>query len=152
MRVHPNATATVEPITPLRTKGDFSAVFSPSDGGSIAAVVETIRALTLLVVIALCAPVARAAEIAYPPGSRIGIVPPAGMVTSNNFFGYVDPDNNVAIMLVALPIEAYADLDKSVGAEALKRQGLTMESREAMPLAVGNAFLVIGHQEIEKIK
>src|SRR5262245_30744638 len=113
---------------------------------------ETIRALTLFVLIALCASPARAAEVAYPSGSRIGLAPPTGMVTSNNFFGYVDPDNSVAIMLVALPTEAYADLDKSVSAEGLKRQGLTLESREAMPLATGDAFLVIARQEIEKIK
>jgi len=113
---------------------------------------ETIRALTLFVLIALCASPARAADVAYPPGSRIGLAPPAGMVTSNNFFGYVDPDNSVAIMLVALPAEAYADLDKSVSAEGLRRQGLTLESREAMPLATGDAFLVIAHQEIEKTK
>ena len=113
---------------------------------------ETIRALTLFVLIALCASPARAADVAYPPGSRIGLAPPAGMVISNNFFGYVDPDNSVAIMLVALPAEAYADLDKSVSAEGLRRQGLTLESREAMPLATGDAFLVIAHQEIEKTK
>jgi hypothetical protein len=113
---------------------------------------KTIRTLALVVLVALCAPPARAAEVAYPPGSRIGIAPPAGMATSSNFFGYVDPDNSVAIILVALPVEAYADLDKSVGAETLKRQGLTLESREAMSLSTGNAFLVIAHQEIEKTK
>jgi hypothetical protein len=127
-------------------------VFSPPNRGTIAAVMKTIRALALVVLVALCASPARTAEVAYPPGSRIGLAPPAGMATSNNFFGYVDPDKSVAIMLVALPIQAYADLDKSVSAEALKRQGLTMESREAMPLATGNAFLVIGHQEVENIK
>ena|SRR5436190_14472190 len=112
----------------------------------------TIRALTVFVLIALCAASARAADVAYPPGSRIGIVPPAGMVTSNNFFGYVDADNSVAIMLVALPTEAYTDLDKTVSTEALKRQGLTLETREAMPLATGDAFLVVAHQEIENVK
>ena len=65
-------------------------------------------------------------------------------------FGYEDPDNNVAIILVALPVEAYAELDKTVGAESFKRQGVTLETREAMPLSTGKAFLVIGHQEMDK--
>ena len=93
---------------------------------------------------------ARAAEVVYPPGSRIGLAPPPGLAPSRNFFGYEDPDNNVAIILVALPVEAYAELDKTVGAESFKRQGVTFETREAMPVSTGNAFLAIGHQEVDK--
>jgi hypothetical protein len=113
---------------------------------------QIIRALLLLFLIALGAATARAADVAYPPGSRIGLAPPPGMVASPNFFGYVDPDNNAAIILSALPHEAYADLDRSVGAEALKRQGLTLESRETVALSTGDAFLVIGHQDLELTK
>jgi hypothetical protein len=142
----------MEPITPLRIKAELLAVFSPLGGGSITVLMETVRALALLVLIALGAPNALAAEVAYPPGSRIGLAPPAGMVTSSSFFGYVDPDKSVAITLVALPVEAYAELDKSVSADGLRRQGLTLESREAVPLATGDAFLIVAHQEIEKIK
>jgi hypothetical protein len=88
----------------------------------------------------------------YPPGSRIGLTAPTGMVTSKTFFGYEDADNNAAIILVALPVQAYADLDKSVTIDALKRQGVTFETREAVPLSTGKAFLVIGRQEIDKTK
>jgi hypothetical protein len=93
-----------------------------------------------------------AAEVAYPPGSRIGLVPPAGFVPSKSFFGFEDAGNNVAIMLVALPADAYAELDKTITADTLKRQGLTLESREAVPLSIGKAFLVIGRQEVDKTK
>src|SRR5262245_37429495 len=86
------------------------------------------------------------AAAAYPPGARIGLAPPAGMVTSKSFFGYEDPNNNAAIILLALPAEAYADLDKSVTADTLKRQGVTLEAREDVPLSIGKAFLVTGHQ------
>jgi len=108
----------------------------------------------LLIVLALALGAVRAAagEAAYPPGSRIGLAPPPGMVTSKSFFGYEDPDNNAAIVLLALPPQAYADLDKSVTADALKRQGMTFETREALPLSTGQAFLVLGHHEIDKIK
>ena len=127
-------------------------MFSPPGRGKIAAVMAPFRRLMLVVTLALLAPIAHAADVAYPPGSRIGLVPPAGMVTSANFFGYEDRDNNVAIILVGLPVEAYADLEKSASAEALRQQGLTLESREALPLSTGKAFLVIGRQEIDKIK
>ena len=110
------------------------------------------RWLLIVIELLLGASPVFAAEVAYPPGSRIGLVPPAGLVTSKSFFGFEDASNNVAIILVALPAEAYAELDKTFTADTLKRQGLTLESRAALPLSVGKAFLVIGRQEVEKAK
>src|SRR5262245_23242334 len=107
----------------------------------------------LVLALALVQAPVRAAEVVYPPGSRIGLAPPPGLAPSRNFFGGYedpDPDSNVVIKMAALPVEAYAELAKTMGAEALKRQGLTFESREAMPLSTGKAFLVIGHQEVDK--
>src|SRR6266566_1468655 len=109
------------------------------------------RSLIVLALVLGALPAA-AADVAYPPGSRIGLAPPPGMMTSKSFFGYEDPDNNAAIILLALPAKAFSDLEKSITADALKQQGLTFETREAMPLSTGNAFLVLGHQEVDKIK
>jgi hypothetical protein len=108
----------------------------------------------MLIVFALAvgAVPAAATDAAYPPGSRIGLAPPTGMVVSKNFFGYEDAENNAAIILLALPPQAYADLDKSISADALKQQGLTFETREDMPLSTGKAFLVLGHHEVENMK
>jgi hypothetical protein len=108
--------------------------------------------LLLALLLALGAAPARAADVTYPPGSRVGLVPPPGVVASANFSGFEDRENNVAIIAVALPVEAYADLDKSVSAEGLKRQGITLEGKEAVPFAGGKAFLVIGAQEIDHTK
>ena len=110
------------------------------------------RWLLVLFMLALGTLPAPAAELTYPPGSRIGLAPPAGLVPSKTFFGYEDLNNSVAIMMVALPPQAYADLDASVTADALKRQGVTMESREALPLPSGKAFLVVGRQEVDNTK
>jgi hypothetical protein len=74
------------------------------------------------------------------------------MVMSRSFFGFEDAENNVAIMLVALPEQAYGDLDRSVTAEALKRQGVALESREPMTLSTGKAFLVVGRQDAERTR
>jgi hypothetical protein len=111
-----------------------------------------IASFLILLALAFGVGPAAAGEAAYPPGSRIGLEPPPGMVTSKSFFGYEDPDNNAAIVLLALPPQAYADLDKSVTADALKRQGVTFETREDLPLSTGKAFLVLGHHEVDKVK
>jgi len=111
-----------------------------------------LRSLLLLLACLLGAPGMLAAEVVYPPGSRLGLVPPSGMVTSGNFFGFEDPDTNAAIILASLPTEAYAELDKTISAETLKQQGMTFEKRETMPLATGQAFLVIAHLEQEKLR
>jgi hypothetical protein len=105
----------------------------------------------ILIVVALALP-AHAADVVFPTGSRIGLVPPPGVTASKNFSGFEDASNSVAIMLAALPVEAFAGLEKSADAEALKRQGLTMEKRESLPLAIGKAFLVIARQEVENLK
>jgi hypothetical protein len=110
------------------------------------------RWLVLFASLGLAASDLRADDVTYPPGSRIGLVPPSGMVTSRSFFGFEDAENNVVIMMVALPGQAYADLDKSVTTDALKRQGVALESREPMTLSTGKAFLVVGRQEIEKTR
>jgi hypothetical protein len=110
------------------------------------------RWFLLFATLGLAASALRADDVTYPPGSRIGLVPPSGMVTSRSFFGFEDPENNVAIIMVALPAQAYADLDKSVTADALKRQGLALESREPLTLSTGKAFLMVGRQEIERVK
>ena len=112
----------------------------------------TFRSLLALFMLALAALPASAAEPTYPPGSRIGLAPPAGLVPSKTFFGYEDLNNSVAMILVALPPQAYADLDASVTADALKRQGMTMDSREALPLPSGKAFLVVGRQDVDNTK
>jgi hypothetical protein len=129
-----------------------SAVFSTLNRGIMITIMASIRPLLVVLMLALGAMPARAAEAVYPPGSRIGLAPPAGLVTSKSFFGYEDPDNDVAIMLLAMPADAYAELDRTMNAEALQRQGVTFEAREAVPLSSGKGFVVVGHQEANHIK
>jgi hypothetical protein len=102
----------------------------------------------LLFLIALAMP-ASAADVIYPPGSRVGLVPPPGLRASAQFPGFEDRQNNVAIMLSALPAEAFAEIERSDSAESLKKQGATLEQRETLMLPVGKALLVIGSRQVE---
>jgi hypothetical protein len=112
----------------------------------------SIRRCLLVGALTLAATAAYATDVVYPPGSRIGLVPPAGMATSKNFFGYEDPAKNVGIILATLPVDAHAELERTITVDALKKQGITQETRESLSLAGGKAFLVIGRQEVEKTR
>jgi hypothetical protein len=90
---------------------------------------------------------AQADDVVYPPGSRLGLVPSPGLHASTSFPGFEDRDNNVALVLGALPPEAYAQFEKSDSAEGLKKLGVTLDKRETLALPNGKALLVIGHQE-----
>src|SRR6185436_20987792 len=103
---------------------------------------------SLLLIVLLAVP-AQAADVVYPPGSRIGLAPPPGLTVSQSFAGFEDRDNRVALVLVALPPAAYPDIDKTTTPEALQKQGVTLDTREDITHPLGKAFLIIGTQQIE---
>jgi hypothetical protein len=107
------------------------------------------RWLLPLILLALAALPVRAADPVFPTGSRVGLVPPAGMEISTNFFGFEDPNSKGAIVIVTAPVEAYAELERTITGEALKKQGITMETRENVTLPEGKGFLVVGRQQAE---
>src|ERR1700761_2478814 len=85
------------------------------------------------------APAAKAADPIFPTGSRIGLVPPAGMTPSPTFQGFQDTANDAAILLATFPSDAYAALDKSMVPGSLDKQGIT--TREPFQSAAGKGFL-----------
>ena len=74
---------------------------------------------------------AAAADAVFPVGSRLGLVPPAGLKAATSFPGFEDQENGVFIRLVALPAEAFAEIEKTMTNDALKKQGMTVEKRES---------------------
>jgi hypothetical protein len=108
--------------------------------------IALIATLAAIIVAMLSAFPAAAAEPVFPTGSRIGLVPPPGMVAAKTFPGFVDTDNKAAILVTALPAGAYGEVEKTLTADALKKQGITLEKREALQLAIGKAVLVVGTQ------
>lgn len=102
--------------------------------------------LVAVFALVLVATAASAAEPVFPAGSRVGLVPPGAMVASDAFTGFADPSKNAAILITILPAQAYSELEKSFDADALKRQGISVQKREPMSLALGKAFLVTARQ------
>jgi len=90
---------------------------------------------------------ARAADLEFPVGSPIGVVPPPGFVASKRFPGFENADSESMIMLLALPTQAFAEIEATMTAEAVKAQGVTEEKREALTLPSGRAQMVVGTAE-----
>jgi hypothetical protein len=106
-------------------------------------------AIGFLVLIVPALP-AWAADPTFPIGSRLGLVPPSGMMPSRTFEGFEDPDKNASIFLTTLPMGAFAQLDKSMVPEAMKQQGINVDKREPMDLPAGKGFLLSGKQTSDK--
>lgn len=88
-----------------------------------------------------------AADAQFPLASRIGLAPPQGMELSTSFPGFEDSQNSVYIRLVALPDKAFAEIEKSMTNDALKRQGVIVEKREQMKVEDGTGLLIVARQE-----
>ncbi len=90
---------------------------------------------------------AAAADTVFPTASRLGMVPPPGLQISTSFPGFEDSDKTAFIRLIALPQQAFAEIEKTMTNEALKKQGMAVEKRETLKLPGGNAILVLVRQE-----
>ncbi len=116
--------------------------------------IHTMRAaarLAAVLAVVVWAIPARAADPIFPTGSRLGLVPPPGMVRSRSFEGFEDVANEAAILLVALPAAAYDQLDKSMVPEAMKNQGIDVDKREPIELGFGKGFVLSGRQTINNV-
>jgi len=74
-------------------------------------------------------------------------VPPAGLEAATAFPGFEDNGKTTFIRLIALPKQAFAEIDKTMTNEALKKQGMIVEKRETLKLPAGNAIMVLTRQE-----
>jgi hypothetical protein len=107
------------------------------------------RRLRLLV---LCpalvlATLAAAAEAVFPPGARVGLVPPPGMQLSKRFSGF-ENQRGSAITIFEMPPEAAPQVLGGLAPEALKGQNITLRSREDTKVGDADAVLISGDQAI----
>lgn len=82
----------------------------------------------------------------FPPGSRIGLVPPPGMVLSKTFPGFVDSSAKAGIIITVFPPGAYEDVEKTLTDDALKKRGITLEKRQQLQLGIGKGDLIVATQ------
>ena len=74
---------------------------------------RTVCLLALVTVLGLAAPV-RAADVVYPKGSHVGLVPLDGLKPAKNFPGFEDPDAGVKVLVTELPAAAFTQVEKQL--------------------------------------
>jgi hypothetical protein len=92
---------------------------------------------------------AAAQDPTFPAGSRIGLVPPAGLKPDPAIHGFDDKANEAAILTFELPTQNYSELEKSMSDAALQKQGMTLEKRKDFDLKDGKAIMIAGPQSSE---
>jgi hypothetical protein len=117
---------------------------------TIARKFHSIAPLAAVLALLVVAVPVQAADPTFPMASVVGLVPPAGMVLSKDFPGFEDLDKDAAILLAVQAPTAYPELVKSLDTDALKKQGISVEKHEDMPLSFGNGTLVVGRQDADK--
>ena len=80
-------------------------------------------AAVLCLVLSL-APPATAADAVFPIGSRLGFVPPNDLKPATTFPGFENEQKGVFVRLIALPGNAFPEIEKTMTNDALKKQGM----------------------------
>jgi hypothetical protein len=109
----------------------------------------------VLACLGLClivAPAAQAADPIFPVGSRVGLVPPAGMVVSKGFLGFEDVAKDSAMLIAAQPPAAFPEIEKSLATDELSKNGITVDNREEIKFDFGKGTLVVGKQTADKTR
>jgi len=106
-----------------------------------------IAAAILAIALGLATP-ALAASPTFLPGSRVGLVPPEGMVPSRSFQGYEDASKGAMLFVTELVANTAEPVAKYFTAEALQAGGIEVESREDLELAGMHGYLVVAHQDV----
>jgi|SRR5579871_5872899 len=105
-----------------------------------------------IVSLASAAAPARAADAVFPLASHVGLVAPAGMTASKTFRGFEDRAASASIMILEIPPQALAGVEKQLTPETLKKEGMVEEKRETVTLNGGKGLLLGGTQEADNKK
>src|ERR1041384_3544032 len=87
--------------------------------------------------------IALAAEPAFPPGSRVGLVPAPGMAPGRSFQGFEDRANRVVLLVSEVSAQTYDRIAEEFTPEAIRRTGMEELSREMVPLSDGEGLLIV---------
>lgn len=80
----------------------------------------------LVLAFAVLVPPLRAAEPVFPPGSRVGLTPPAGLVVSPDFTGFMNSEAGTSILINTMTREAFGEMVSAMTADKLATRNMTL--------------------------
>src|ERR1044072_4541223 len=86
------------------------------------------------------------AQPIFPPGSRIGIVPPPGMTPSDRFQGFEDRPRGAMLVVTELSLQSYANVARDFSDEQMRAGGMELIARETIETPSGPAQLIGARQ------
>jgi hypothetical protein len=89
---------------------------------------KRIRLLSAFVLLFAAIGSALAAEIVFPPGGRVGMVPLVGLVGAKTFVGFETEDHGVKVLVAELPVDAYREVVSAFKANPAGTNGIKPES------------------------
>jgi hypothetical protein len=104
--------------------------------------------LFVLLIAALPGSPSFAAEPVFPPGSRVGLIPPDGMVPGDAFQGFEDRARGAMLVLSEFSGQTFTKLEKEFSLERMQASGMEQIAREMIALPNGPA-LVVGARQNE---
>src|ERR1700741_2567829 len=84
----------------------------------------TLRLLLSLFAYALLTIASPASEPVFPPGSRVGLVPPAGMIPSSDFQGFEDRARGAMLVVSELSVQSFDRMMKEFSPEQMRAGGM----------------------------
>ena len=99
--------------------------------------IRLLSAAILLLAGALAWGPAGAAEPVFPPGSRVGMTPLAGLVAAKTFVGFETEQQGVKVLVAELPADAYGQVSSAFKANPAGSNGIKPETIET---AAGLAY------------
>ena len=88
----------------------------------------SIRFLIAVALLAAALQPARAADVIFPPGARVGLLPPTGLSAAQAFPGFETEDHSVKVLVTELPADAYAEVTNAFKAGTPTSTGAKPES------------------------
>jgi len=102
--------------------------------------ISTTRIFATLAVLTLLGMPAKAAELVYPPGVRVGLAPLSGLAPAKAFSGLESENDAVKVLMTELPAAAYAEVEAALQTNPA---GQGPVKPEPLQTAAGKAFYTV---------
>jgi hypothetical protein len=109
-----------------------------------------LRALLCLTLALAAFAASAAADPVFPPGLRIGLVPPGDLRPSTRFPGFEDIDRKVAVTILDLSAAAYPELERAI--QTNNQRGLTDVKLEDFRFHSGAGRLISARAQLGEVK